>query len=525
MTYQVAKLPRCARLSTPGLALLMLVACGKTPGNSNLPTPLKDLAPDPTADRAFIAETERWDALRRELKISESKNEKSLREPSLILKDIPESHALHDALTTELATEHLRTAQRTECAEVTGFEDLGSAKKLNFSQFLFSELAGVRWYLMSYKRKTTSGETDTVVNGAIVSVPDAINTYPIIAYAHAGDAGLNQLELAGVFGDEQLNYIIVAPAFPGESITASKNFAAVGTSEPYSTDAEDLLAAHNCLIDTQQVPAFLLSVRAKIKRRLTGTFAGQPVSATVGTSRGGMASLIAHAKNESLRRAGLPQAKYFSCAATAINPNSLTFGEFRVYLEAAVRGKAETTGFFTLPTAPQLNNFLKDYREGASAQETALGIQKRDATFNSQLILSSLRNWSTGGKGSVLFMHGTLDQKIPISQGVIGGYVFNHVNQRLSANASIPGVSFNTLGFEPEARYLTNGGKSLVANQTMHGDLSWFTSKAKFNTTTDRLANLALNPMATSDFGYNKLPLEVLGDWLKDTSSGCASTY
>lgn len=511
--------------STLSTTLLMLLACGKTPANSNLPVPLKELSPDPTADRAFILESERWETLRRELKLPESKNEKSLREASLTLQNIPESHVLHDSLTPELATKHLETAQRTSCAEVTELEDLGTAKKLNLAQFVFGDLPGARWYLMKYKRKTASGETDSIVNGALVSVPEASGSYPMIAYAHAGDQGLNQLELAGVFADEQLNYIIVAPAFPGEGITASKKFDPVGSSEPYSTDAEDLLAAHNCIVDAVQVPTTLASIRAKIKLRTTGVAAGQPVSATLGMSRGGMASLIALAKNESMRRAGLPQAKHFSCAGTAINPNSLTYGEFRVFLESAVRGKAESTGFYTLPTAPQLNDFLKSYRGGTTAQETALEIQQRDATFNAQLILSSLRNWSTGGKGSVLFMHGQLDQKIPISQGIIGAYVFNHVNQRLSASAAFPGVNMASLGFEPESKYLTNGGKSLIAGQTMHGDLSWFTSRAKYNTTPERLESLDLNPLAASDFGNNALPLEVLGQWLKDTSRGCASTY
>jgi hypothetical protein len=514
-----------ARFAALGSVLLMVVACGRTPANSNLPKPLKELAPDPKTDRTFIAESERWDSLRNKLKLSESRNEQSLREPSFTLKDLPESHALHDTLTSELANEHLKTEKRTVCAEVVEMEDLGAAKKLNLAQFLFGELSGARWYLMKYKRKLASGETDSLINGAIVAVPETNGSYPVIAYAHAGDEGLSQFELAGVFGEEQLNYIIVAPAFPGEGITASKNFSAVGTSDPYSTDAEDLLAAHNCLIDTAQVPATMNLIRSKIKRRTTGAYAGQPVSATVGLSRGGMASLIAHAKNESMRRAGLAQAKYFSCAATAINPSSLTFGEFRVYLEAAVRGKAESTGFFTLPTAPQLNEVLKSYRMGASVEETALELQKRDSTFNAQLILSSLRNWSTDGKGSLLFMHGTLDQKIPISQGIIGSYVFNHVNQRLARNATIPGVQMTSLSFVPESKYLSNGGKTLVAGQTMHGDLAWFTSSAKYSTVTERLTSLELTPLNGSDFGKDKMPLDVLGEWLKDTNRGCASTY
>jgi hypothetical protein len=59
----------------------------------------------------------------------------------------------------------------------------------------------------------------------------------------------------------------------------------------------------------------------------------------------------------------------------------------------------------------------------------------------------------------------------------------------------------------------------------MHGDLAWFTSSAKYSTVTERLTSLELTPLNGSDFGKDKMPLDVLGEWLKDTNRGCASTY
>jgi hypothetical protein len=509
-------------------SLFFINACRTDLANTQLPKPAQELTTSDANDSNFLKESSRWQKFLEALQMPLSRDEAAIRLPSALLRDDAQGRALLSALTDTLADVHMTTANRSSCAEVVELEDLGSAKKITFVPLSFGDLTGAHWYLMKYKRKTSSGESDTTIQGALLSVPDGAGPFPVIAHAHAGDEGLNHYELAAVYGNDQLNYIIVAPAFPGEGIFATKNFPAVGTSDPYSTDAEDLLAAHNCLIDPITAPAPLMDVRNKIKRRTSGPFAGAAVSATVGVSRGGMTSLIAHAKNEALLRAGRPAAKRFSCAATAINPTSLTFGEFRVYLEATIRGSAELTGFYTLPTAPQLNDVFKAYRTDstvATAESAALELQKRDATFNAQLILSSLRNWSNGGPGSLLMMHGTLDQKIPISQGNFGAHVFTHTNRSITEAGSAPGVQLTALAFVPQAIHTTNNGKELKDGKTMHGDEAWFTSQAKFNAAVQNLESSEMTPLTANDFGSDKMPLDVLSQWLADSNIGCASTY
>jgi|GEM_PF-667092 len=513
---------------TLAIMLTFLAACGIKSKNTNLPKAASEITITDIDDPNFLRGTERWNELLSALKLTNDGTPSSLLAPSEFFANTPEGTLAYQQLTAAIEAEHLKTAHRTGCAEVLEFDDIGQAKAFDFSQFKITELSGAKWYLMKYRRKNSSGEPDTFVNGALVSVPENAGSYPVIAYAHAGDQGLNQIELAGVLGQEQLKYVIVAPAYPGESITAAKSFEAADVSDPYNTDAEDLLAAHNCVVEAVSAPTALLNVRSKIKRRSAGAYAGSTVSATIGVSRGGMASLIAHAKNAALISANRSEAKRFSCAATAINPNTFVYGEFRVFLEAAVRGTAESTSFYSLPTARQLNGLLKDFRdgkEGVTAASTALELQKRDATFNAALFLPTLRNWSTNEKGSLLMMHGTLDKKIPISQGIIGAEVYSKTIERLITSGASPGVFTNTLGFVPQPPFSVDGGVTLTQGSSMHGDFAWFTSLAELNTA--KLDPISLQPtkLTNGEFGKAKTPLNVLAEWFSDSAQGCAATF
>jgi hypothetical protein len=512
------------------LAILVIFssACGIKSKNTNLPKAAGEITVADVDDQNFLRGTQRWNDLLSALKLTNDGTSSSLVTPSEFFANTPEATLAYQQLTAAIEAEHLKTAHRTGCAEVLEFEDIGQAKAFDFSQFKITELSGAKWYLMKYRRKNASGEPDSIINGALVSVPENTGSYPVIAYAHAGDQGLNQIELAGVFGQEQLKYIIVAPAYPGESITAAKSFRAADVSDPYNTDAEDLLASHNCIVEALSVPSALFNMRSKIKRRSTGAYAGTPVSATIGVSRGGMASLIALAKNAALISANRSEAKRFSCAATAINPNTFVYGEFRVFLEAAVRGTAESTSFYSLPTARQLNGLLKEFRdgkEGVTASSTALELQKRDATFNAALFLPTLRNWSTNGKGSLLMMHGTLDKKIPISQGIIGAEIYSTSVQRLVTSGVSPGIFTNTLGFVPQPPFSVDGGVTLTQGSDMHGDFAWFTSLAELNTAKLDPTSLQPTKLTNGEFGQSKTPFTVLSEWLGDTAQGCAATF
>lgn len=505
--------------------------CGSKTSNTNIPKPAAEITIADVQDNAFRKSTERWEKLLDALKLRKDGDESALKTPSRFFDSSTEGQQDYQNLLTSLKAEHLKSANRTSCAEVVDFQSIGNAMTFSFDPLKFAELTGVQWYLMKYRRKNSDGATDSTIHGAVVSVPQAAGRYPLIAFAHSGDQGLKLIELAAVLAEKQNQWIIVAPAFPGEAIYEAALFggqvifSAVGTSEPYSTDAEDLLAAQNCLVEATSVPSTITSIRDKIKTRTTGPKTGKAVTSTIGVSRGGMASLIALAKNEALISAGRPEAQFFSCAATAINPTSLIYDEFRIFLETIVKGTAEFTSFYTLPTAPQLSAFLKDYRddkEGVTPELTASEIQKRDATFNAGLILGTLKNWSSSDKGSLLMMHATLDQKIPYSQALIGGKVFSDVNLNLR---NAPGVHLTGVGFSPSAQDSNDGTTLKDSTATMHGDLVWFRSHGSQNTTIVDSNSWKAAPLNSGDFGFNVSPLNVLWSWLDDSLTGCASTH
>jgi hypothetical protein len=529
-----------------------LSACGSKTANTNIPKPASELSVEDVSDANVRAANQRWTDLARLLKFRNDGSSDALKTPSDYFGDSPESIEALKTLSDTLAAKHLETARTTGCAGVESFELLGQAQTLDFSIGIPQETTSAKWYLMKYRRKKADGTADTLVNGAIVSVPAATgSTYPVVLYAHAGDRGLPVLELAAVFGNLQASHIIVAPAFPGESIckyftsSSSKTscdingryFDAVGLSEPYSTDAEDLLAAHNCLVTPNSIPDYGSTVISKIKTQTpAGLSTGPvPVSYIAGSSRGGMAALIALAKNSAMLRknaeagsAQYSEAKYFNCLATNINPTTFTYKEFRVFLESIVKGTAEALDAATLPTAPQLMELLKPYAAGQiEAEKAALLLQMRDATFNAKLLLESLRNWSNNGKGAFLSIHATLDKRIPISQGIFGASVFNAVNKvnsdRHANDQTLPsGLNMTNLGTIAQSPYSQDGGKTLGANFTMHGDAAWFTSLTGVNTDT----SFGETPAAldASHPLINKRPTEAFAAWLTDSSAGCAAS-
>ena len=508
-----------SRTPVVALGISVLTACGASFNNSNIPKKASEITEADIADDTYRRTSELWTNLLEELKLSNDGTQAAFTTPSKFFDDTPEGTAAFASLTEKLSEEHLKTAKRTGCAEVVSYEELSAAK--TFDVLTMKDLYGAKWFLMKYKRPTAEGSTSTEINAALVSVPTASGSYPVVTYGHGGDDGLNLIELAFVFGDLQKNYIIVAPAFPGEGINDTP-LVASGVSEPYTTDAEDLLAAHNCVVESTAASDAMNDVRAKVKRNN----ADKSVSLSVGTSRGGLTSLLAHAKNGALLAESRSEAKQFSCIATTINPNSFVFGDVRVYLEAVVRGYGPSTAFYTLPTAPQLNDLFASFRAPDSqrtAADAALEIQKRDATFNSQLILYQLRNWATAGKGSFLSMHATLDQKIPFTQGLIGAKIFSQVSAKLASAGAAPGAHLTTLGLVPQPPYSTDGGATLGSQYTMHGDFAYLTSKALLNSARFDPDSLVAEPLETSSFAYQKSPVDALKAWLSDTEVGCAA--
>lgn len=536
------------------LSLLIVASgCGSKLENSALPKPASEMTVDDVTDPDTRAANKRWADLSAALKIVNNGTSAALTTPSGYFDSTPDAISAYSTLSESLATEHLKSAVTTECGSIESFELIGKAKSIDWVTIFPSDIDSAQWYLMKYKRKKSDGTLDSVTNGALVSVPTSTaKTYPVIAYGHAGDRGLSALEIAAIFGDLQASHFIVAPAFPGESIckfgtsnadkkscdSSGRYFDAVGDSSPYSTDAEDLLAAHNCLVTPNSRTDFATTVTGRIKTQSpAGLSVGAvPVSYIAGSSRGGMTSLLALAKNGAMlnanQKAGstkYSQAKYFNCAATNINPTTFAYGEFRVFLEAVVKGTAQSMDVYKLPTAPQLNDLLASYRTGAiSTADAALMLQMRDATFNAGLALTSLRNWTTSLPGAFLSLHGTLDASIPFSQGLIGAKVFNAVNvqmitQNQSNPALPPGANFTNLGTIAQAPYSSDGGKTLNAGFTMHGDLAWFSSLVGVNAALTDTAGVAVE-LDSADPLFNKKPVDAFKAWITSSTRGCLTS-
>jgi hypothetical protein len=531
-----------------------VTACGSKTANTQIPKPASEITADDVFDNSVRAANKLWSDLADELKIKNDGSRDALKTPSEYFGSSAQQIEAFESLSNTLAAKHLETAPATGCANVESFELIGLAQTIDFAIGVPQQTDSAKWYLMKYRRKKADGTADSLVNGALVSVPtSSASTYPVVLYAHAGDRGLPVVEVAAVFGSLQASHIIVAPAFPGESIckfftsSASKTscdfngryFDAVGVSSPYSTDAEDLLAAQNCLVTPNAIPDYGSTVISKIKtQNPAGLSVGPvPVSYIAGASRGGMAALIALAKNSAMLRANASagggtvpynEAKYFNCSATNINPTTFTYKEFRVFLEAIVKGTADALDASTLPTAPQLMELLKPYAKGEmSTKEAALLLQLRDAAFNSKLSLESVRNWSNNGKGAFLSIHATLDKRIPISQGFFGSSLFSAVNalniSRRSNDPTLPaGLNMTTLGTIAQPPYSSDGGKTLSNNFTMHGDSAWFNSLTGVNTDTG-FGETAAPLEATSPF-MNKKPTEAFAAWLSDAVIGCAAS-
>lgn len=542
----------CHRIHSVLGLFCLLVSCQKAPDNTRLPKPPNSMTQDDVSDPVVKNANQRWNALAAQLQLLNDGTEEALWTSSAFFAQTSQGLTALAQVSEALINEHLKSATATTCAGVDSFERLGKAKSIGLDSFSPSDIDSADWYLMKYKRRKGDGSADNTLYGALVSIPTSTqSTFPVIAYAHAGDRGLSVLEIAAVFADLQASHIIVAPAFPGEPIckfgTSSSSkiscdsngrfFDAVGVSDPYSSDAEDLLAAHNCIVSGHLHSPLTAQISGRIK---TQTLSGGapdpvPVSYMFGSSRGGLTTNIALAKNAAMltanaraERTVYSEAKYFNCAGTIINPTTFTYGEFRIYLESVAKGTATATSFFRLPTAPQLNDLLNDYREERiNAADAALLLKKRDGTFNAALTLSSVRNWSTGGRGSFLTLHGTLDRLIPISQGQFGGQILRAVNQSIIDQNSwsatkTPGVHLTTLGTLAQAPYSSDGGQTLKSSFTMHGDLAWFNSLTAVDTSKTESQRQPVKLDANNPF-IGKKPIETFAAWMKNTETGCAA--
>jgi len=380
--------------------------------------------------------------------------------------------------------------------------------------------------------------------------------------------------------------------------------------EPFVTDVDEVLGMHECIVRasigvsanlarqvipiTKQLDATgaevsggaLQSFLANNLKRIEANpptpasaaefnpVAYMPVSYITGISRGGFTAQLALARAGGILSAlsTIPvnadyaqkvqavvgtkffQPPRFSCALDLFGPSTFLATEFRVGLEAFIKGYGDKTSFALLPTGPQLNERWKAYGEGVklvatngkaattdagNAKLAADKLFKMDGPLQAPFIIAALRNWSSTAttankRGALLFLHGLYDAVVPSSQSKLASTIYFRVGASIAANpalaAQIPGVSIDALGLQPGASFLTTdaaGKPALKKGNLQHGDRAFFTSTYSESLLQCGSGNAALDAAckqlnAKQDAGYAKATAQMaFVKWLR---TDCAAS-
>ena len=571
-----------------------LSGCGKSPENESFPPGTSEV-PVNTTDKIFY----RWKLMLEALRIDPGLNVKSEDELKKLLAKPSGLFAANDeyqALLGKVAVDFNKTYYASKCGSVTSLARIGSAKKQNPKTGQYEDLAGADVYLMKYSsmKDATLAPEDTVRSGLVVIPTETASKVPLVSFSHGGDSGLTYGTIASLFGDLQTSHIIVAPSFPGEPICkGSVSFATGNCDEagkwaeasptkksPYEGDALELLTMQNCLARAASIPSSLklplvdetgkpvlendtqkdLAPRVQtLAKRIEGSggsAAQLPLSFMVGASRGSLTASVALARSGAFLQAErhvkdpntLPS--LYSCNLDVFGPKTFLSTNFRIGLEAFVRGYGDNTRYIQLPTANELFEKWSAYGKGVSftpgqklsdvenAKIAAVEAAKIDMPLLAPLILGSVQNWAkyTAGnaaatnRGAMLSIHGLYDAVVPVSQSLFGATVFSGVNASIAQNLAdaVPGVSYEAIAVTPPKNYLVTKGTTTTltgAFVTQHGDRAFAESTVSgslisCDTATSAEAKSACEAAnkATQDKyssgGVGLSPSEIIKEWL-----------
>ncbi len=485
------------------LALLgNLVGCGgSSKSNQGFDTSLND-GPDSITDEAFKNARDKWKTLAASLGIgnNEAASPKeltsSLKTPSsVVLGALTDPTALNE-INKKVAAEFASKAYASKCASVESFTEWTDRKAIvynNGTEIDYSSKAKV--YLLKYKlfgaagTATVKGTAESNTRTGLVVIPTgtpvstttvnplAGGAYPIVAYAHGGDAGLSYTgDIAKLFATFQSGHIIVAPTFPGEALCnagldttkrscdSSGNKAdAVGTSLPWDNDVDELLGMHDCVARVARdansagnVPSGVDGAGViDLKTALTGKTAKlstsnaltayAPASIVVGASRGGLVAQLALAR-VGAQASGFSEAyakdntttwenvyglgygkgpSYFNCALTVSSPTTMTHARPRIALEYLVKGTFESSPLYALPGFHGMKDIFTPYLNGDKDLAYAqMEVYKRDIAFIGPLALGGLKKWqsysTTTPGGAYGTLHSTADKVYGYGEAVVG---------------------------------------------------------------------------------------------------------
>jgi len=395
----------------------------------------------------------------------------------------------------------------------------------------------------------------------------------------------------------------------GKHADEVKGLAAV----PYINDVDELLGIQDCVVRAAYAVSVVPTLNAvglkavegadaesqALAKKIGGavlpiggtdlTSAFQPVSYIAGTSRGALVAQLALAKTggalngyaaaaaagkKAAADAGADAAaqqaaavtaiaqtfgpKYISpakfvCALDVFGPTTFVSTQYRLGLQAFVRGYGSETSFALLPTGKELNALFKKYGEGQAiwegadpkkkytdkelAENTALQLWKADGPMQAPFILGALRNWKGGADkktGALLMVHGEKDMVVPVSQSQFASTVYYKFNAALSTPpavgtpAPINGVDFTDLTIAPPNPELPS-----AAGRFQHGDLNFALGTASkalkvcddpakaTTAATKYLANKCVTDNANVIASYKALaPDKIMAKWLETDCAG-----
>ncbi|MFK7825280.1 MAG: hypothetical protein AB8G05_14090 [Oligoflexales bacterium] len=308
------------------LSSMIFSSCGKVKDG-------KLAAPKDTKDSHT-----KWLQLKDALKLTEK-----LEDPTRYLTD-ESLHPEYEKLIFEAAKRYNRDAFKTRCASIEGIRPLNIKRNKNIDIYLFE-----------YKlQKNFAGEKEDQTRSAYLTIPKTQeNTdikFPLMVYSHGGDTGVSYTKELSKLDKLLEEYIILAPAFPGETLSSEEEpndpngeiwlgTKAVGLSTPWDNDVDDLLGAHDCLArdiylnlekpkypsekthlvqklaneinENQQtsIEEVLQDIRTKTKTygadHLLGGVENYPLSVVMGASRGGLVASLAVAKSGAILSSAL----------------------------------------------------------------------------------------------------------------------------------------------------------------------------------------------------------------------------
>lgn len=512
--------------------LILAVGCGKSPSNVDIPKPVSQLGPEDQSLASKVLEN-KWNGFLDVMGLPKlyQPTMADLREaltlpPKAASKDLmPENYTF---LQKEIVKSVLLNAPSTQCdVSSLQFADHKVVPVIG-NDGQVSEISA-NTYLMKFK--TLSGkEGADAAHYAFVTLPHssvASSPVPLALYGRDSDSGLLLNEALTIGQAFYKNYIIVSPAFPGDTVwsvtcptrghPSCKELVKSPLAENvFEGDALTMLAAQNCLTKIQNLDT--IKTYFPNEEVVTNPFKGRiknhanlAQAVAIGMGRGGLSAQLAVAYSgvfvaNGLGTPGSETSQNFknqygseflpnliSSMGIISAPSSFLMGRYRVGFENAFKGRVALSPFKRIPGFLGLEKLFFPLRQNQDTtpdtviKQFAVEIAKRDMLFMGGYLGAGLQKWSqklpnpqSTALGAAAYFHGTQDVVVPYEQVKISYTVATQLHKAIDAGAlpGASGFSYGVFSFQPTEKYLEtcSSGKCLTKEFIQHGDTSFLDS-------------------------------------------------